>query len=104
MIALSVSFALFLLQSQTTGAFVLPSTTSCSVGNSKSLDTWYCNVPREFETRMFMGLDEDDDDDDDDFDDDKGPLAKGIDSVSWLPTVNGAKGDNMPIDTAAEVR
>jgi len=105
MIALGISLSLFLLQSQTTGAFVLP-TTSCSsvAGNSKGLDSSYCNVPREFETRRFMGLDDDDeeDDDDDGFEDDKGPLAKGIDSVSWLPSVDGAKGDNMPINTPPE--
>ncbi len=112
MIAFGVFLSLFLLQSQTTGAFVLPSTSCSPTASSRSLNSWYCNerqsLPREIETRRFAGLDdheeeEDDDDDEDEFDD-KGPLAKGIDSVSWLPTVNGAKGDNMPIDSAAEVR
>jgi hypothetical protein len=53
--------------------------------------------------------DEDDEDDDDDDDDDtynemKGPLADGVDSVSWLPSVIGGKGDNMPVTTKKEVR
>ena len=37
---------------------------------------------------------DDDDDDDDEFDlddEDSGPLAKGVDSVSWLPSVSGQK-------------
>jgi hypothetical protein len=49
-------------------------------------------------------LNDDDDEDDEDEDDKKGPLSKGIDSVSWLPTVIGSKGDNMSITTAKEVR
>jgi len=35
--------------------------------------------------------DEDDEDDDEDVGDRDDPLGKGIDSVSWLPTVIGAK-------------
>ena len=35
--------------------------------------------------------DDDDDEDDDDVGDRDDPLGKGIDSVSWLPTVIGAK-------------
>ena len=57
--------------------------------------------------RRFAGLDDDDDDDEDEYDEDddaKGPLANGIDSVSWLPSVEGAKGDNMPIESTKEVR
>ena len=47
---------------------------------------------------------EDDDDDDDDmFDEERGPLANGVDSVSWLPSVMGRKGDNMPITSKKEV-
>ena len=47
-------------------------------------------------TRLSMVEDEDEEDDDDDEDDDDvgdrdDPLGKGIDSVSWLPTVIGAK-------------
>jgi Lon protease-like protein len=44
-------------------------------------------------SRLFAATDDDDDDDDDyddDYDDDAEPLSKGIDSVSWLPTVAGA--------------
>jgi len=90
---------------------VLPSTTG-SIGNSRSLESAPYNdhrklasFHRESLTRRFAGLDNDDDDDDDDEDgiDDKGPLANGIDSVSWLPSVDGAKGDNLPIDSAKEV-
>jgi hypothetical protein len=47
---------------------------------------------------------EDEEDDEDDEDEKQGPLSKGIDSVSWLPSVIGAKGDNMPITSAKEVR
>lgn len=57
-------------------------------------------------TRQFLSAadeDEDDDDEEDDDDDQKGPLSNGVDSVSWLPSVVGAKGDNMPITTAKEV-
>ena len=102
--AFGVSLSLFLLQAQTIEAFVLPSST----GNCKSMES--CNfeirqsLPREFQTRRFAALDDEDDYDEDDHDDDNGPLAKGLDSVSWLPTVRGAKGDNMPIDSAKEVR
>lgn len=32
---------------------------------------------------------------DEEQDDDEGPLSKGIDSVGWLPTVNGAKGETV---------
>jgi Lon protease-like protein len=39
-------------------------------------------------SRIFAASD--DDDDYDDYDDDAEPLSKGIDSVSWLPTVAGA--------------
>ena len=38
--------------------------------------------------------DDDEDDDEDEFDlddEDSGPLAKGVDSVSWLPSVSGQK-------------
>jgi hypothetical protein len=39
----------------------------------------------------------DDDDDDLDADDyEEGPLGKGIDSVSWLPSVVGKKGESVP--------
>ena len=103
MIAFGVSLSLFLLQSQTTRAFVLP---TCSIGSSNGIEAWHCetrqSLPREFQTRRFAGLDEDEDEDD--YDEDKGPLSKGIDSVSWLPSVDGAKGDNMPIDSVKEVR
>ena len=102
--AFGVSLSLFLLQAQTIEAFVLPSTSS----NCKSIELCKFqtrqSLPREFQTRRFAGLDDEDDFDEDDYDDDNGPLAKGLDSVSWLPTVSGAKGDNMPIDSAKEVR
>ena len=48
---------------------------------------------------------EDDDyDDDDDDDDDDSPLSKGIDSVSWLPSVDGAKSEKIPIESVKLVR
>ena len=100
--AFGVSLSLFLLQAHSVEAFVLPSTT----GNSKSINSWKYqtahSLPRDFQTRRFAGLD--DEEDEDDYDEDNGPLAKGLNSVSWLPTVDGAKGDNMPIDSAKEVR
>lgn len=43
--------------------------------------------------------DEEDDDYDDDDDDDDSPLSKGIDSVSWLPSVDGAKSEKIPIES-----
>lgn len=58
-------------------------------------------------TRIWaLADDEDDDDDEDEEDDDEdNPLAMGIDSVSWLPTVVGAKGPTgeAPTGTDAEV-
>ncbi|KAG7341131.1 Lon family ATP-dependent protease [Nitzschia inconspicua] len=56
-------------------------------------------------SRRWLAADDDEDDDDDDYDEEeeeekKGPLSKGIDSVSWLPSVIGAKGDNVPITSA----
>lgn len=110
MIAFGVSLSIFLLQITATAAFVPPST-KCSVGNSQSLHPAHCDdhqkdlfLRRKFLTRRFAGLDDEGEDDDDDEFDDKGPLANGIDSVSWLPSVDGAKGDNMPIDTPEDVR
>lgn len=43
--------------------------------------------------RLWSQLDDDDEEDEDDSDVGRGPLSKGVDSVSWLPTVVGAKGD-----------
>ena len=40
--------------------------------------------------------DDDEDEDDDEYDEEEGPLADGIDSVSWLPTVLGAKDIENP--------
>lgn len=48
--------------------------------------------------------DDEDEDDDDDEEEEKGPLSKGIDSVSWLPSVVGGKGDNMQVSSVKEVR
>ena len=110
MIAFGVYLFIFLLQNQA-AAFLLPST--CSVGRNQHLKTvnFIENEKHIFHqkclTRRFGALDndEDEDDDDDEYDDeDKGPLANGIDSVSWLPSVEGAKGDNMPIESTKEVR
>jgi len=117
MIGFGVSLSLFLLQSPSSAAFVLPSSAGL-VRSGPSLKSAHCQqlsnsrrrsttVPphRNGLTRRFASSgddDEDDEDEDDDFDDDKGPLANGIDSVSWLPTVDGAKGDNMPIDSTTE--
>jgi hypothetical protein len=39
-------------------------------------------------TRLYA-VDDDDDDEDDEDEDDENPLGKGIDSVSWLPSVAG---------------
>ena len=109
MIGFGASLSVLLLQSQSIAAFVLPSTT-CSVGNSRSLEpSVQCSISSVYResaslTRRFAALDDDDEDDDEDYDDDEGPLANGIDSVSWLPSVAGAKGDNMPIDSTKEVR
>lgn len=41
-------------------------------------------------------MDDEDEDDEDDEDDENNPLAKGVDSVSWLPTVVGAKDVDNP--------
>lgn len=41
-------------------------------------------------------VDDEDDEDEDEYDDDDGPLSDGIDSVSWLPTVLGAKDIENP--------
>ena len=45
---------------------------------------------------------DDDDDDDDDDEDDEDPLSKGIDSVSWLPTVVGAKASSDKVTGTRE--
>jgi hypothetical protein len=55
-------------------------------------------------SRLFLSADDDDEDEEDDDTEQKGPLSNGIDSVSWLPSVSGARGDNMPITSAKEVR
>lgn len=46
---------------------------------------------------------DDEEEDDEEEDEKRGPLSKGIDSVSWLPSVIGSKGDNLPITSAKEV-
>lgn len=35
--------------------------------------------------------DDDDDDDEDEYEDEENPLGKGVDSVSWLPSVKGQR-------------
>ena len=108
MIRFGTNLIILLLKSPTTSSFVLPSKTH-SAANTWIVGTGTARYDerslsyRASLTRRFAGLDDDEEDDDDDFDD-KGPLANGIDSVSWLPSVDGAKGDNMPIDSAKEVR
>lgn len=42
-------------------------------------------------------------DDEEDDDELEGPLSKGVDSVSWLPTVIGAKSVESPGDSSEEV-
>ena len=108
MIGFGVNLVFLLLKSPTTSSFVLPSKTY-TVGNRRIFGIARCNQQTNrlrshhgSWTRRFAGSN-DEEDDDDDFDD-KGPLANGIDSVSWLPSVDGAKGDNMPIESAKEVR
>ena len=108
MIAFGAALSLFLLQNQATG-FVVPSASS-SIGRNQCFEAASATFTshkkcgsfrHESLTRRFAALD--DDDEDDGFDE-SGPLAKGIDSVSWLPSVSGAKGDNMPITSTTEVR
>lgn len=52
-------------------------------------------------SRLFMvdDEDEDEDDDDDDVGDSDDPLGNGVDSVSWLPTVIGAKDKDISAPT-----
>jgi Lon protease-like protein len=50
-------------------------------------------LQRQSSTCRRLAIDDDEDDEDDDDLDDLEPLAEGIDSVSWLPTVLGGKGD-----------
>lgn len=65
------------------------------------------HCPKSQLTRRRLASDENDDDDDDEDDEEyeeqSGPLKDGVDSVSWLPSVIGAKGDKMPITSAKEV-
>lgn len=109
MIAFGAALSIILLQNQAT-AFVGPST-ACPAGRIQSLETATFighQKDRSFHqgclTRRFAALDDEDEDDDDEEDefDEMGPLAKGIDSVSWLPSVAGAKGDNMPLESVKE--
>ena len=105
MISFGAALGIFLLLNTAT-AFVSPST-ACSAGISRCLETAAftnrSSLPREFSTRRFAALDDEDDDDEEE-EDEQGPLSKGIDSVSWLPSVAGAKGDNTPITSTKEVR
>lgn len=55
--------------------------------HSNAIVTRKANSPL---TRVYAFSDEDDEDEDDE---DDGPLSKGIDSVSWLPSVKGKKGN-----------
>lgn len=101
---------IFLLQNYRAAAFLLPST--CPVGRIIRLETdAFVNnhkhgIYRRSLIRRFAVADDDEDDEDEEEEeyDDRGPLAKGIDSVSWLPSVEGAKGSNMPIETTKQVR
>jgi hypothetical protein len=67
-----------------------------------SVGKW--NAQQSLTRRFLSAADEEEDEDEDEDDDDerKGPLSNGVDSVSWLPSVVGAKGDNMPITSAKE--
>jgi len=99
---------IFLLQNYRAAAFLLPST--CPVGRIIRLETdAFVNnqkhgIYRRSLIRRFAVADDDEDDEDEEEEeyDDRGPLAKGIDSVSWLPSVEGAKGSNMPIETTKQ--
>jgi hypothetical protein len=51
-----------------------------------------------------VGDDEEEEEDEEEDLEQKGPLSNGINSVSWLPSVSGAKGDNMPISSVRDVR
>jgi hypothetical protein len=46
--------------------------------------------------------DDEEDDDEDEDEDDEDPLSKGIDSVSWLPSVVGAKGSTEALKGTRE--
>ena len=51
-------------------------------------------------TRLFASLEDDDDEEDDDHDDEEeddntNPLGKGVNSVSWLPSVVGQSGQEI---------
>jgi hypothetical protein len=101
-----VSLSLVLLQKHKADAFLLPST--CPAGRTLCLESSSLIGNRHQQVihrgsliPRFAGSNDDDEEDDDA---EEGPLAKGIDSVSWLPSVEGAKGDNMPIESTKQVR
>mmetsp|Transcript_50573 Transcript_50573/g.54693 ORF Transcript_50573/g.54693 Transcript_50573/m.54693 type:complete len:457 (+) Transcript_50573:112-1482(+) len=93
---------IFLLQNYRATAFLLPSNirleTNVFVNNPEH------GIYRRYLIRQFAVANDDDDEEEDEEEeyDDRGPLAKGIDSVSWLPSVEGAKGSNMPIETTKQ--
>ncbi|MGK3762302.1 MAG: hypothetical protein ACI8RD_014620 [Bacillariaceae sp.] len=107
---LGVSLSLVLLQKHQADAFLLPST--CPTGRTLYLETSTFIGNRHQQVihqrssliPRFAGSDDDDEEDEYDDDAEEGPLAKGIDSVSWLPSVEGAKGDNTPIESTKQVR
>jgi hypothetical protein len=75
-------------------AFVAPSQCMPRRFATSHVSTW--SPPKTIITRWLAekDLDDDDDDDDDDehdMDESRGPLARGVDSVSWLPSAVGAR-------------
>ena len=119
----NVVFIFSLKLSPAVSAFVSPprSTTSAGTGAVLNSNSHYiaflvprgqrqrlkhpCYSSSEWTRRLSASENEEDDEDDDDdmYDDERGPLANGVDSVSWLPSVIGQKGDNMPITSKKEV-
>ena len=71
-----------------------------AVGYENSMSSAFVQNPRS-NIRLFAA-DDDDEDEDDEEEEEGGPLAQGVDSVSWLPTVAGAKGGG--ISSVKEVR
>jgi hypothetical protein len=93
-------------QNSANGAAIVGTTSSSSLKKTKSKSNLGLSpflsrsAARATTARKLAEQDDSDDEDSDDEDNDE-PLAKGIDSVSWLPTVKGAK--NVEITGAKEV-
>lgn len=105
--ALGIALVVAVYSTTCTSGFSIATTPSRfsatgAIISTKSSTLGYCqsSVPRDSSRVLRKLAAGDDEEDDDELD---GPLSKGVDSVSWLPTVIGAESVEATGDSGGEV-